>query len=58
LGDQITVFHATGTAAENITMCNFIADLIIKAKQQKYGKPYLEIDAADFPSNVINVGIA
>lgn len=58
LGDQVTVTHAAGTAAENVTMCNFIADLILKAKQQKYGKPYLEIDAADFPSAVTNVTIA
>ena len=58
LGDQVTVEHAAGTPAENVTMCNFIADLILKAKQQKHGKPYLEIDAADFPSAVTNVTIA
>tara|TARA_Y100000004_G_C8693465_1_gene318563 strand:+ start:160 stop:477 length:318 start_codon:yes stop_codon:yes gene_type:complete len=57
-GHEIEVFHDDGTAAENITMCNFIADLILKAKQQKYGKPYLEIDAADFPSTVTNVGLS
>lgn len=58
LGDRLTITHATGTAAENVTMCNFIANLILKAKQQKHGKPYLEIDAADFPSAVTNVTIA
>ena len=58
LGDRVTITHAAGTAAENVTMCNFISDLILKAKQQKYGKPYLEIDAADFPSAVTNVTIA
>lgn len=57
-GDRIQVFHDAGTAAENVTMCNFVADLILKAKQQKYGKPYIEIDAADFPSTVVNVGLS
>ena len=53
--DIVTISHVNGTAAQNIAMVNFISDLIIKANQQSYTKPYLEIAATDFPSTVTNV---
>lgn len=56
-GDIVNILHANGTAAENIEMCNFISDLIVKAQQQSYTKPYLEIAATDFPSTVTNVTV-
>ena len=54
-GDIITIFTDVTTAAINLEMCNFIADLIVKAQQQKYTKPYIEVAATDFPVKVTNV---
>lgn len=53
--DIVTISHVNGTTEQNIAMVNFISDLIIKANQQSYTKPYLEIAATDFPSTVTNV---
>ncbi len=54
-GDIVAISHANGTEAQNVAMVNFISDLIVKAQQQSYTKPYLEIAATDFPSTVTNV---
>ena len=54
-GDNIAITHENATEAKNIEMCNFVADLIMKAQQQKYTEPYLEIAATDFPVTVTNV---
>ncbi len=56
-GDIVAISHANGTEAQNIEMCNFVADLIMKAQQQKYTEPYLEIAATDFPVTVTNVAV-
>jgi hypothetical protein len=56
-GDIVTISHANGTEAQNVEMCNFISDLIVKANQRKYTEPYLEIAATDFPRTVTNVVI-
>lgn len=56
-GDIVTISHANGTAEQNIEMCNFVSDLIVKANQRKYTEPYLEIAATDFPRTVTNVVI-
>ena len=56
-GDNIAITHENTTEAKNIEMCNFVADLIVKAQQQKYTEPYLEIAATDFPVTVTNVTV-
>ena len=56
-GDNITVAHENTTEAKNVEMCNFFADLMMKAQQQKYTEPYLEIAATDFPVTVTNVTV-
>lgn len=54
-GDIITITTDVTTAEINLEMCNFIADLMVKAQQQKYTKPYIEVAATDFPVRVTNV---
>ena len=58
-GDSIAINHeSTPQSAKNIEMCKFVADLIMKAQQQKYTEPYLEIAATDFPVTVTNVTVS
>lgn len=56
-GDSITIVHENTTEAKNVEMCNFVSDLMLKAQQQKYTEPYLEIAATDFPVTVTNVTV-
>ena len=56
--DIVAIFHDNTTAAKNIEMCNFISDLIVKAQQQSYTNPYLEIAAVDFPARVTHVTLS
>ena len=56
--DIVAIFHDATTTAKNIEMCNFVVDLMVKAQQQKYTNPYIEIAAVDFPVRVTNVTVS
>ena len=54
--DTIKITYASTTdAAQNVAMANFIKDLIVKVQSTNYTKPYLTVDASDFPQAVTDI---
>ena len=54
--DIVTVeFTSTTESAQDIAMANFVKDLIVKVQSTSYTKPYLTVDASDFPQAVTNI---
>ena len=54
--DVVTIdFTSTTESAQDIAMANFVKDLIVKVQSTSYTKPYLTVDASDFPQAVTNI---
>lgn len=51
----IITYASTSDSAQDIAMCNFVKDLLVKVQSSSYTKPYLTVDASDFPQTVSNI---
>jgi len=56
INDTMTITYASTTdLAQDIYMCNFVKDLLVKVQSSSYTSPYLTVDASDFPQTVSNI---